>query len=500
VPPRLEVRDLTKDYIGVRALDAVSLTVEPGEIVGLVGHNGAGKSTLSKILAGLERASDGDLAVDGVPVSPRSAGEAVRAGIGLVPQRLAVIGTLTVRQNMLLGLRAHRRAGGGDPAARLEEIAGELGIAGLLSRRADRIGPATQRLLMIARTLLREPKLLILDEPSAAFSAAEVERLFAIVRRLRERGIAVIYVSHRLEEVLALSDRVVAFAQGRVIADRPAATLDKAALADLIAGRHVEHVSTGSAPAAAPARRDGVPALVCRDVTVAPKLRRIDLEVGAGEVVGLTGLVGSGRTTLLNALWGVAAPITDGEVLVAGEPFTPSRPRAAMARRVAYVPENRARNSLVASMSVLQNVTLPTVRRYRSRVRPLLGRRPEREAVAPLLERLRVRPAGALQRPISALSGGNQQKAIIARWLLIDVGLLLFDEPTEGVDVGGREEIYAVVRELAQRGVGVLLSSSDVEEVVEQCDRVLVMREGTIAAELAGAELTVDRVSRACIA
>jgi ABC-type sugar transport system ATPase subunit len=501
--PRLELRDITKEYPGIRALGGVSLQVAPGEIVGLVGHNGAGKSTLSKVIAGLERADTGEMAIDGEAVAPHSAQDAIGMGVGLVPQRLAVVPSLSVRDNLTLGLRVHRRrAGGADTGPSVDDVAAQLGIEDILDKRADRLRPAAQRLVSIGRTLLRSPRLLILDEPSAAFSSAEVERLFEIVHRLRDHGIAVIYVSHRLDEVLALVDRVVAMAQGVVIANLPATGLGKGRLADLIAGRHVEALAEaiGRRPSATPGGDDGVPALRCAGVEVAPKLRGIDLELRRGEIIGLTGLVGSGRTSLLNALWGVAGKVTAGTVEVAGEPFSPSSPRAAIRRGIAYVPENRARNSLVQNLTVTENVTLPAVRSYRRGRLPLVSRRRERAAVRQMTERLTVHPPDAGSRAIGTLSGGNQQKAIIARWLLLDVDVFLFDEPTEGVDVGGREDIYGTLRALAADGKSVLVSSSDVEEVVEQCSRVLIMREGAIAEVIEGDALTVDRVSRACIA
>jgi ABC-type sugar transport system ATPase subunit len=497
--PRLRLSGIGKDYTGVRALDDVSFAIAPGEIVGLVGHNGAGKSTVSKILAGLERPTHGTVEIDGAAVSPRNAQEAVRDGVGLVPQRLAVVPTLTVRENMTLGLRSGRA--GGSTRDHVRTTAASLGIEDLLDRRASTLGPAGQRLVMIARTLLRRPQLLILDEPSAAFSTTEVTRLFAIVRALRDSGISLVYVSHRLDEVLEISDRVVAFSQGRVIGDLPTASLAKHELADLIAGRHVEHVDRedvrgGPSPSGTQPARTA--ALELRGVSIAPKLHDVDLRIAPGEIVGLTGLVGSGRTTLLNALWGVGTPITSGTVEVGGAPFRPGTPRQAIRAKLAYVPENRAQNSLVATMTVAQNVTLPGLRRHRSRG-GLTARRREHAAAGPVLDRLRIQPPDAIGRPISTLSGGNQQKAIIARWLLMDVDVFLFDEPTEGVDIGGREDIYRMLRELAKEGKSVLVSSSDVEEVVDTCDRVLVLRDGTIAEQLSGADQTVERVNRACI-
>lgn len=489
---RLELRDLVRVFGATRAVDHASFSVGTGEIVGLVGHNGAGKSTVSKIVAGSDSSYEGQMLVDGAEVRFRSPHEAMAAGVGLVPQRLAVVDSLSVRHNMTLG--QHRNSS----EEEIAKVSAELGIADLLDRKVGSLRPSVQRLVMIARTLIREPKVLILDEPTAAFSIAEVERLFEIARRLRANGLGIIFVSHRLEEVLSLSDRVVAMSRGKVIADKPAGELSKGELVDLIAGRHVEHVDTASARGRGGDEPTEV-ALSLSDVRVAPNLHGIDLEVGRGEIVGITGLVGSGRTGLLNALWGVGSQLS-GTVMINGERFEPSTPRSAMGRGVAYLPEHRARNSLFATMSSTQNVTLPAVRRFRRPGTPLVDRRKESRAVNELFKRLSVQPADAASRRIGGLSGGNQQKGLVARWLLLDLDIYLLDEPTEGVDVGGRQEIYDVMRELAEQGKSILISSSDVEEVVDQCSRVYVMREGTIAQVLTSSEATLDRVSRACIA
>ena len=493
-PPRLELRDIVRVFGATRAVDGASFVVGAGEIVGLVGHNGAGKSTVSKIVAGSDGGYDGELLIDGEEIRFRSPQDSMRHGVGLVPQRLAVVDTLSVRDNMTLGQGGR----GSSSEEAVAAVAGELGISDLLDRKVGTLRPSMQRLVMIARTLLREPGLLILDEPTAAFSIAEVEKLFRIVRRLRENGLGIIFVSHRLEEVLEIADRVVAMSRGQVIADKPARELSKGELVDLIAGRHVDHLDDAGDAASASEEPEEV-ALRLRDVSVAPNLHDINLVVGRGEIVGITGLVGSGRSGLLNALWGVGKSI-GGSIAINGERFEPATPRRAMRRGVAYLPENRARNSLFASMSATQNVTLPAVRRFRHGAFPWVNRGQEAKRVGELFERLAVQPANAASQRIGGLSGGNQQKALIARWLMLDLDIYLLDEPTEGVDVGGREAIYDVMTELAAAGKSVLVSSSDVEEVVDRCSRIYVMREGTVSAALTAGELTVENVSRACLA
>lgn len=492
---RLQLESVVRVFGTTRAADGVSFAVGAGEIVGFVGHNGAGKSTVSKIIAGSDNGYSGTVRIEGEEVRLKSPQDAMSKGIGLVPQRLAVVETLTVRDNLTLGqgsIGEPRRSSSEAIAA----VARDLGIEQLLGRRVGTLRPGMQRLVMIGRVLLHEPRLLILDEPTAAFSIAEVERLFEIVRRMRAGGISVIFVSHRLDEVLELSDRVVAMSRGAVIADRPAAELSKPELVDLIAGRHVEHLTKGEPVADASVPEGG---LRLNGVSVAPSLHDIEIEVGRGEIVGITGLVGSGRTGLLNALWGVGNKLS-GDVTIDGKPFRPSDPRSAIRRGIAYLPENRASNSLFGTMTSIQNVTLPAVRRFRLGALPWVNRRRESEEVADLFERLSVQPQDAALRRIAELSGGNQQKSLIARWLLLDLDVYLLDEPTEGVDVAGRQEIYGVMRRLAEEGKSVLVSSSDVEEVVDQCSRVYVMREGTIAGVLTGSDLTLETVSRSCIA
>lgn len=506
--PRLELDGIVKSYFGNTVLRNVSFTCGAGEAVGLVGHNGAGKSTVSKIVAGLERANGGEIRIDGTTHAFSSVKDSVMAGVGLVPQRLAVVPALTVRENLLLGLQVGKRSAGGRPARdkHIAAVADSLGLQGSLDQRGVELRPAAQRLVMIAQVLLRNPRLLILDEPTSSFSEVEVQRLFGIVRALQhDRQLGIIYVSHRLDEVLSLVDRVVALAEGRIIADAPVESLTKDRLADLIAGRHVDFVSAH--PTSGPttgvhkpiASDEGPRVLRCRDISVRSKLTSVSLSVRRGEIVGLTGLVGGGRTTLLNAISGAGSIPDSGEIWVSDQIYAPRSIRSSIHHRIGYLPENRARNSIFPQMTVRENVTMPTNRMFAGSALALVNGKRDRARVQEVLDRLDVRPQKALDLPMTALSGGNQQKCLLARWLLVDVDLLLLDEPTEGVDVGGREDIYRLIRELTADGMGVLLSSSDVEEVVSVCDRVLVVRGGTIAEEVAGSALTVDNVSRACI-
>ncbi|MCW2772649.1 MAG: Ribose transport system ATP-binding protein/rhamnose transport system ATP-binding protein [Nocardioides sp.] len=493
--PRLQVDDATKSYGGAVALKDVSVTVGVGEVVALVGHNGAGKSTLSKIVSGYERPDRGEVSLDGEVVNLRSAKHAIAEGIGLVPQQLAVIPTMTVTQNLILGLRS-------TPPG-LVDVAARLGLTDVLNMRLGLLGPAAQRLVMIGRALLRGPKVLILDEPTAAFSIAETEKLFKIISDLTADGISIIYISHRLEEILTIADRVVGMSQGRVIADRATAGLTTDDLADIIAGGADAHAPSAEGDVTFVAEGSAAPkgqeVLRVSGLRTTAKSGAATFTLHAGEVVGLTGLVGAGRSSFLNALWGTGAPVVEGSVQIGGRVFVPSNPRRAIARGLVLIPEGRQRTSLIPGMTVRENAGLPTSRRRRLRFTPFLNRRGERAAVSELLAELDTKPSRAVDMPIEALSGGNAQKVVLARWLMMPSDVALLDEPCEGVDVRARNEIHTVLRAMADQGKGVLVSSSDVEELVESADRILVMRDGEIVNELSGDAMTVERVNRACL-
>lgn len=491
---RLRLTGLTRTYGATRALWDFTASFGVGEVVALVGHNGAGKSTLSKLIGGIEVPDAGTLELDGQVTQFKSPQDAMTHGIALVPQKLAIVPTLSVRHNLTLALS-------GRPD--VTPVADQLGLTALLDTRAGKLSPAAQRLVMIGRALLREPKIMILDEPTAAFSLREVGTLFTIVRSLTAQGITVIYVSHRLQEVLDIADRVIGMAQGRLLLDRPTTGMDHEQLADIIAGKSEpvapQDLDVDLQVIAAPARTREQASLTVTALITEHKLRGVTLELHPGEVVGLTGLIGAGRTSLLNTLWGVGEPVSSGDVQVGEDTFVPRDPRRAIKRGLVYVPEDRQRTSLIPSLTVAENVALTSMRTRRLHRTPLLDRKRERVEVAALLADLDTKPASAAGMRVQRLSGGNQQKAVLARWLMQPADVFLLDEPTEGVDVHARAEIYAVVRKLADAGKAVLLSSSDIEEVVEHSDRVLVMRAGQIVAELSGSRQTIDEVSRACL-
>lgn len=493
ITPALQASGLTKRYGGTLALESFDLELAPGEVVAFVGHNGAGKSTASKIIAGFVKPDQGELRIAGERVehwNPRQAG---RLGVALVPQQFAIVPELTVEENISLGAPTGREA--------LQAAAEALGLTEVLGRPASEVSPATHRLTMIGRALVRDPRVIILDEPTAAFSSAESERLFAIVDRLRERGIAFIYVSHRLQEVLDISDRVIGMSMGAVICDLPASELTKDGLADIISGSHAALHGGQTATQMEHGRRVMEQEVLMRvhGMSTSEKLHDVNFEVHRGEVLGITGLIGAGRSSLLNTLWGMYGPPEVAELELDGEAFVPSSPMASVRRGLAFVPEGRMRTSVIPDLDVTENATLATLRSGRRFTNPLINRAAETNSVTRVLDALDTKPAGAARMHVGELSGGNQQKVVIARWLLSDAQVFMFDEPTEGVDIAARREIYAALTGLAARGCAVIVSSSDIEEVVEYADRILIMKEGTLVEEIPQDKQNVEYVSRACL-
>lgn len=492
-PPAIAVRDVVRRYADVQALAGVSLDVRPGEAIGLVGHNGAGKSTLTRILGGLEAADAGTIEVRGRRVDYGSPDAAIAAGVALVPQRLSIVPLLTVEENVLLGLgrRARHRSLG----TRLRDVATQLGIADQLERKARDVRPSTQRLVMIARALMREPSVLLLDEPTAALHPDEARRLFAIVERLRTDGLAIVFISHRLEEVLAETSRVVVLRQGRVVASASCESLSARSLGALITGRELDDERQPEARAT-PLRDD--PLLVCDDVAIGDRVRGVDLRVHAGEVVGVAGLNGSGRSELLRAIAGLER-LRGGQMRVGDAPVGPSR-RESQRAGIAFLPDDRGRNAIVPEMTVAATVTLANDRP--SRIRPwlpVLRQAAERRRVDAALADLDIHPARPAGRKMKHLSGGNQQKALMVRAMLSGARVYLFDEPTEGVDVGAREDLHRQIRRLAADGAAVVVASSESDELVRVADRIVVLFDGAVAAELTGPAIDEHVVTHACL-
>ncbi len=481
---RLVATRVSKGFAGVRALADVDFDLNAGEVHALVGENGAGKSTLVKVLGGAVRPDAGEAVLDGAPLPFGDPLEARRRGLSLVYQELALAPHLSVADNVFLGRERGRlwlrRA---DMRRAVRALLDELGADVDPDAPARTLSVGYQQMVEIARALATEARVLMLDEATAALSAAEVERLFAVVRRLRARGLGIVFVSHRLDEVLAVADRVTVLRDGRRVASAAAGDVDRARLIRWMVGRDL----TEEFPVRAPA--PGATVLDVRGLKAPPRLHDASLSVRAGEIVGLAGLVGAGRSSAALAL--VGARRATGEIRLDGQRVHFRSPAEAIAHGVVYVTEDRQARGLWPQMSAEANLTLASLGRL-TRF-GLLSRPRERTLAAEAARRFDVR-AASLAQPAAALSGGNQQKLLLARFLLEPRRLVVLDEPTRGVDVGARAEIYALIARLAAEGAAILLISSDLTEVLGLADRIVVMRDGRTVGTLVRAEATPERV------
>ncbi|MFI9592090.1 sugar ABC transporter ATP-binding protein [Nonomuraea sp. NPDC052265] len=483
----LVMKGIVKQFPGVRALDGVDLDVRAGEVHCLLGQNGAGKSTLIKVLAGAHQPDEGTIVFNGTPVRPTSPIDAIRLGFATIYQELDLVDGLSVAENIFLG-HEHARFGfvnrqAGRRAAR--EVLERLGHGEIRpSAEVGRLSPAAKQVVSMARALSHDARLIIMDEPSAALAHDEVANLFRIIRELTAQGVAVVYISHRLEEIREIGDRVTVLKDGRTVAvGLPARDTPTARIVSLMTGRDVEYVFPPRLT-----RPPGEEVLRVENLTAPGVFADVSFSVRAGEIVGLAGLVGSGRSEILEAVYG-ARPAS-GRVTLAGRPAR-RRVAGAVRQGMGLAPEERKAQALLLDQSVTANITLGTLPQF-ARF-GWIDRKRERAEAARLAELLDIRPPDP-ERPIRTLSGGNQQKAVLARWLLGGRRLLLLDEPTRGVDVGARAELYAVIRDLADQGIGVLLVSSEVPEVLGLADRVLVLREGAVIHEGEAAGLDEHRV------
>ncbi|CAL9364393.1 Arabinose import ATP-binding protein AraG [Streptomyces sp. enrichment culture] len=490
-PPLLSMSGITKSFPGVRALDGVDLDVQAGEVHCLLGQNGAGKSTLIKVLAGVHQPDAGRLCWRGEDVTLRSPIAAMRLGIATIYQELDLVEHLSVAENVHLGHEpttagfvVRGKAARAATAALLKRLGHpEIDPAGLVGD----LSAAQQQIVSMARALSHDVRLIVMDEPSAALDPDEVDNLFRIVGDLTADGVAVVYISHRLEEIRRIGDRVTVLKDGRAVArGLPAKTTPTGEVVSLMTGRTVEYVFP-ERPVTPPG---GDPVLrvqgLARDGEFAP----LDLEVRPGEIVGLAGLVGSGRSEVLETIYGARKP-TAGRVLVGGRPLRPGSVRAAVRAGLGLAPEERKAQALLMLESVTRNVSVSSMSRFARG--GWIDRGAELGAARAATRELSLRPDNP-SVPVRTLSGGNQQKAVLARWLLRGCRVLLLDEPTRGVDVGARAELYAVIRRLADEGLAVLLVSSEVPEVLGLADRVLVLREGRVVHEAPARELDEHRV------
>jgi ABC-type sugar transport system ATPase subunit len=486
----VEVRGIAKRYGGAQALDDVSITVAAGEIHALVGENGAGKSTLGKIIAGAVVPDGGEIVVDGRPVVFRSPRDAIREGIALIHQEIALVPAMSVLDNVFLGVEPGR-AGIVDRAEqkrRFAKLAARIGFTHPAAAPVETLRVADQQKVEILRALVRNARLIVMDEPTAALTRVEADRLLEIARDLRDDGVTVIYVSHVLADVLALCDTVTVLKDGRHVKTAPASGESVDSLVTAMLGRSMDLVfpPRQAPPAEAPV------VLSVRDLSRPPAFEAISFDIRAGEIVGLAGLVGSGRTEIARAIFG--ADPAAGTVEVAGHRLRRRSPRAGIRHGLALLPESRKDQGLVMIRPVRENVSMAHLGEVSWRGALRMAR--ERLRVAQSMKSVDAR-AASLSMEISALSGGNQQKAAIAKWLMKTPKVLLADEPTRGIDVGAKRAIYELIHRLAGQGLGVLLISSELEEVLGLAHRVLVVRNGRIVADLVGDAADEETVMRA---
>ncbi|MCB1379139.1 MAG: sugar ABC transporter ATP-binding protein [Alphaproteobacteria bacterium] len=489
--PLLELKGVSKRYGGIAALTEVDFTAYPGEIHAVLGENGAGKSTLIKIASGVTDASEGEVLVDGKPVRFRSPLEAMQAGVVCVFQELSLLPDMTVADNLsmvdpptrggLIDARAQR--------ARAVELLKRVGCEDVHPLDLVKNLPLSRRQMVeIAKALAKKPKLLILDEATSALTAKDVERIYLIIRELRAEGVGILYVSHRMHEIEALADVATVFRNGRKIETFRKGERTVHEIIQMMIGREVTHHYPPK-----PDYDDSRPeAMRVSNLSWGRELRDISFSAGKGEIVGLGGLDGQGQRELLLALFGVLRGV-DGTVTIDGEQLALSGPRPAMRARlpVALIPEDRKVEGLMLPMSVRDNLTLASLPQLRSGLG--IDARKEAEAVKTMIERIQIK-APDIDAPVATLSGGNQQKVVLAKWLMTEPGIILLNDPTRGIDVGTKQEIYKLLRNLAAEGRTIIFYSTDYAELIGCCDRVLILYGGRITRELKGEECTEHNI------
>jgi ABC-type sugar transport system ATPase subunit len=485
--PLLEAIGLTKAFSGVVAVDRLDLTIGAGEILALVGENGAGKSTMIKMVSGQYAPDAGELRFQGRPVTFRGPLDARAAGISVIHQELQLVPQMTVAENIVLGRWPTRNSG--VDFARARKIAAEvlptIGFHLSVDTPVEHLSTGQQQLVEIGRALAFQSRLLILDEPTASLSNSEAERLMMLVFELKARGLGILYVSHRMEEVFRLADRITVVRDGRLVGTRPKHELDHEKVVAMMVGDQRSLQINKN-------RTIGEVLIRTKGLGRSGAFSDISIEVRRGEVVGLAGLVGAGRTEVARCLFGADRPDA-GTIEIDGHAGTIASPRDAIARGFALVPEDRKGQGLILIASVATNLTLTAYRKV-SRA-GVVSRRSVESLVANYVRKLGIRLPSA-HHPVETLSGGNQQKVVLARWLATDPRLMILDEPTRGVDVGAKAEIHRVIETLVTQGLGVLLISSELPELMAMSDRVYVMRAGRIEAELSGADINEHTIMR----
>jgi D-xylose transport system ATP-binding protein len=492
--PLLTLRNITKDFPGLRALDDVSFDLVPGEIHAIVGENGAGKSTFIKILGGVYSYQEysGEFLINGTPVRFQSVRDAESAGIAVIHQELMLVNELTVAENIFLGHEPSRN--GMVQWNRLHSDAQKLldsfGLSVDRNSLVASLSIATKQLVEIVRALRKESRILILDEPTAALSDHEAEVLFTALRRLRDQGCAIIYISHRLDEIFAIADRITVFRDGRECGTAPAVEWTKNKVVSTMVGRELRELFPYTKP------RIGPVAMEVQNLSVTKNgkeiLHNISFHVSKGEIVGLAGLLGAGRTELCTTLFGSSpGDVDDGKILISGKEVMIASPLDAIRSGISLVPEDRKNTGLVMSSSILENLSLVHLDKFVTG--GFINEADEHKACHTIAADVGMK-ASALTMPVASLSGGNQQKIVIGKWLMERPAILILDEPTRGIDVGAKSEIYVLINRLKTEGAAILFSSSELPELLGICDRILVIKRGSISGEFSRSEATQEKI------
>ena len=491
----ISVRSITKVFAGVKALDNVSIDVVSGKVHGLIGANGAGKSTLIKILAGVYHPDEGQILIDGNEVKITDPATSTALGLSFIHQDLHLVEHFNVMQNMLMGEKKDTKLGLIDWKKSTQKIQKVLELVNFtkpLTTKAKDLSTGDQWLIAIAKALMHDAKFIAMDEPTAALSEAEVENLFRIVRDLTSHGIGVIYVSHRLDEILELCDEITVFKDGKKILYELTSNISKEELITAIAGHKIKHLDSIT-------YRFSDAETVLQVEHLHDKMDRVkdvSFELKKGEVLGITGLVGAGRTETALSVYG-ANPLKNGKMTLYGKDYTPKSPHDAVNSKIVLVPENRRLEGLITNQTVNFNTNIPTLSVLRVIMNlPFISPRKSKAVTQEAIKRLQIK-VNSPQDPVLSLSGGNQQKVVIGKWLQRQPQIIIMDEPTQGVDVGARTEIYKLIRSMAEKeGISFLIISSDIEELPGLCDRVIVMAEGTVTGELINDEINSQSMLR----
>lgn len=491
----ISVRSITKVFAGVKALDNVSIDVVSGKVHGLIGANGAGKSTLIKILAGVYHPDEGQILIDGNEVKITDPATSTALGLSFIHQDLHLVEHFNVMQNMLMGEKKDTKLGLIDWKKSTQKIQKVLELVNFtkpLTTKAKDLSTGDQWLIAIAKALMHDAKFIAMDEPTAALSEAEVENLFRIVRDLTSHGIGVIYVSHRLDEILELCDEITVFKDGKKILYELTSNISKEELITAIAGHKIKHLDSIT-------YRFSDAETVLQVEHLHDKMDRVkdvSFELKKGEVLGITGLVGAGRTETALSVYG-ANPLKNGKMTLYGKDYTPKSPHDAVNSKIVLVPENRRLEGLITNQTVNFNTNIPTLSVLRViKNLPFISPRKSKAVTQEAIKRLQIK-VNSPQDSVLSLSGGNQQKVVIGKWLQRQPQIIIMDEPTQGVDVGARTEIYKLIRSMAEKeGISFLIISSDIEELPGLCDRVIVMAEGTVTGELINDEINSQSMLR----